>query len=98
VEKVRQGDTPLRRWRIAHGKTQVDIATDLGIEQKVYSRYELDERVPYKHLEAIHQRTRLPYKALLHPREFLEEHPDFLRQGVRPLNGRGRPYKIAVAQ
>jgi transcriptional regulator with XRE-family HTH domain len=100
--KYVHSDTPLRRWRLVQGYTQTKMAELLGLTQRIYSRYDIGERIPYKRLELIHGLTEIPYRGLLHPREFLQEHPDFLREGKRPLQGRGWPRgrgrKIAAAR
>src|SRR5262245_2258160 len=86
-------DTPLRRWRISRGLTQVQAGEKCGMAHKVFARYETAERLPYPMLLAGLQKcTGLSFDALLHPVEYLAKHPDFLAAGAKPIQqGPGFP-------
>jgi transcriptional regulator with XRE-family HTH domain len=88
-------DTPLRRWRHRRGITQAQLAELCGVTGNTIARYEEGRRIPRgAQLDRLIELTRLPTDALVRPKRYLEEHPNFLLRWASPEPPpRGRPRK-----
>lgn len=86
-------DSPLRRWRKAHGYTQEQFAALVGTHLDSVNRWEQGKSAPHpKTLARIMAITDLPSDAIIFPVRYLQAHPDYLvayaeqppRRGRRP--------------
>jgi transcriptional regulator with XRE-family HTH domain len=87
-------DSPLRRWRRQQRLTQAALAQRLQLKPDTISRYEQGSRIPRgEELERLLDLTQLPADALVLPRRYLRDHPDFLVEWAIDRTTRGRPRK-----
>jgi transcriptional regulator with XRE-family HTH domain len=91
-------DSPLRRWRRSQNMTQEELAKRCGVSHNTASRWEKAQgqgwRTPTGDaLLRLLELTQIPLEGLLHPQEYLREHPDYLGAWATGPRGRGRPRK-----
>lgn len=76
---------PLKQWRLYFGVTQQELSRQCQIGQSHLSKIEHFDQVPIRDmLERLKSYTGLPTDALVRPRQFLEEDPDFLSRTRGP--------------
>jgi transcriptional regulator with XRE-family HTH domain len=87
-------DSPLRRWRRAHGLTQASLAQRCSVRPDTVARWEQGSRHPLgEALVRLMELTELPAEALLFPARYLAAHPDYLAAWGSAPPRRGRPRK-----
>jgi transcriptional regulator with XRE-family HTH domain len=88
-------DSPLRRWRWSRGLSQAALADMCGLETNTISSYEQGHRRPQPStIDRLVEVTGLSADALIYPRRYLEEHPEFLAEfAADEPPKRGRPKK-----
>jgi transcriptional regulator with XRE-family HTH domain len=87
-------DSPLRRWRHQHHLSQAALAACCEVRPDTISRYEQGTRTPRgEELERLMDVTGLPADALVLPRRYLRDHPEFLAAWATEPPRRGRPRK-----
>jgi transcriptional regulator with XRE-family HTH domain len=75
---------PLQQWRAHVGMSQADLAKACGLTQGAISHIENYNRIAVSDaLEVLRRVTGLPTDAFVRPRQFLQEHPNFLRRVSR---------------
>jgi transcriptional regulator with XRE-family HTH domain len=88
-------DSPLRRWRWSQGLSQAELARRCGLETNTISSYEQGHRRPQPStIDRLAMVTGLTPDALIYPKRYLEEHPEFLVEfAAAEVPKRGRPRK-----
>jgi transcriptional regulator with XRE-family HTH domain len=85
-------DSPLRRWRRKHHKTQAEVGQQCGVTKNTVARWEQAFRVPRgAALLRLMEVTGLTAEALMFPERYLQEHPHFLSAWAEQPPRRGRP-------
>jgi transcriptional regulator with XRE-family HTH domain len=85
-------DSPLRRWRKANGYTQGQLADLLRVHIDSVNRWEQGKRGPQRNtLAQVMAITALPAEAILFPKRYLQEHPEYLSAYAEQPPRRGRP-------
>jgi transcriptional regulator with XRE-family HTH domain len=76
---------PLVQWRARFRVTQVQLSQACQLSQSQVSKIERGQLFPLREsLERLRTYTGLPTDAFIRPQQFLEEHPDFLRDARAP--------------
>jgi transcriptional regulator with XRE-family HTH domain len=84
-------DSPLRRWRKAHGYTQAQLAALVGVHLDSVNRWEQGRRLPHgKSLARLMAITHLPSDAIIFPVRYLQTHRYLEAYAEQPPR-RGRP-------
>ena len=84
-------DSPLRRWRKSQNVTQGELARRCGVPESTIAKWEQQFSQPRgARLAKLSDVTGLSLEALLFPRRYLEEHPDFLATWAEVPPRRGR--------
>jgi transcriptional regulator with XRE-family HTH domain len=86
-------DSPLRRWRWSQGLSQAALARRCGLETNTISSYEQGHRRPQPStIDKLVEVTGLTADALIYPRQYLRDHPEFLAEfAAAAPPRRGRP-------
>jgi transcriptional regulator with XRE-family HTH domain len=89
-------DSPLRRWRRKHRRTQAWLARQCAVTVTAVARWEKAEqkggRKPAgEALLCLTDVTRIPAEGLLFPERYLAEHPTYLAAWTSEPQRRGRP-------
>jgi transcriptional regulator with XRE-family HTH domain len=88
-------DSPLRRWRRQHGMTQEQLSERCGVSVNTVARWEQADRMPSgPHVIRLIEITGMSADALLFPKRYLEEHPEFLERWGEIPPRRGRPKQL----
>lgn len=74
---------PLTQWRIQHLMTQAELAVACGMKQAQLSKIETYQHLPLRDvLERLLRFTKLPTDALVRPRQFMDECPQYFDRVV----------------
>lgn len=80
---------PLAQWRARHMITQVQLSKACRMSQGQLSKIETFQQLPLRDvLERLRDYTGLPTDAFIRPKQFLDEHPDFLAETTPPQSPR----------